>query len=266
MLISLERSIDGVVGRMLSWLSHPPVRPLADRESLSDRTVELVDKAPVAVADGIESAINVADELVIETVVKPVIKSSSDRPKRQKSRNKIDSKKTTRRKATRSKRSVAGRQKARAKSEAVGVIEQAVPSKTKQVRADSSSPKAAKTMTKPVKPAPKTARPAPKTAKVVSKATESAPKTPKTPKSAAAKIVETAAESVKSPPRTDDLEASITAALAGVDDGLAMKELVAGTGAERNAIRRNLKRLIDGNRVQRKGEGMRTRYYWTKGE
>ena len=48
MWMSLERSLDGVVGRMLSWLAHPPLHSVADVEQKTAR--------PQAVAEVAEPA------------------------------------------------------------------------------------------------------------------------------------------------------------------------------------------------------------------
>lgn len=42
MWIRLERGIDGMVGRMLSWLAHPPVRQLASASELEESPLEEV--------------------------------------------------------------------------------------------------------------------------------------------------------------------------------------------------------------------------------
>ncbi len=54
---------------------------------------------------------------------------------------------------------------------------------------------------------------------------------------------------------------SILEALDAAPEGLAMKELIARTGAKRHALRRSLNRLMADGRVLRKGEGMRTCYH-----
>ncbi|MEM7587213.1 MAG: hypothetical protein AAF560_27735 [Acidobacteriota bacterium] len=60
---------------------------------------------------------------------------------------------------------------------------------------------------------------------------------------------------------SETLDARVVGVLGTAGDGLAMRQLVAETGAERYAIRRRLKQLIESGQVQRRGDGMKTRYY-----
>ena len=77
----------------------------------------------------------------------------------------------------------------------------------------------------------------------------------------AAEIVETAPRPDASSEEEDELEGAILEALAAAPDGLAMRDLVRETAAKRHALRRRLSRLSGAGRVQRRGEGMTTRYH-----
>ncbi len=217
MWTNLERSIDGVVGRMLSWWSHPPMRPLTDRETVSRDVVAGADAV-------VETAVAVETDAAVEAVATPS-QPSPAKSKRRASRSKTHSTKTTRQKATRSKRPVTSRPKKRAQSKA---IDKAAPER--------------KTESGKMKPA-----------RARSKVTETAKSVAETAKSVA--------QTTKSVAESDELETKIVAALDVAEDGLAMKQLVSQTAGERPAIRQRLKKLSAAGRIQRKGEGMRTRYY-----
>ncbi len=59
----------------------------------------------------------------------------------------------------------------------------------------------------------------------------------------------------------DPLEQRILQALAACEDGAALRELKSQTGGKPTTLRARLNRLIARGRVQRRGQGMRTRYH-----
>lgn len=178
MWTNIERSIDGAVGRMMSWLTQPPVRAESSRER-SERGVEsatatvaepasAVAESPTAASP--EPAANAAARAAVERIV-------------------------------------AGEEQA--------------------------SPGVAEPVDGGVEPVSDAVL------EPVSEASEA--------------TIEGATE--------DDLTERILAALADAPEGLPMKGLVQATGATRYALRQRLNPMLADGRIDRKGQGMTTRYH-----
>ncbi len=161
--MDIERSIDGMVGRMVSWLTLAPIRAREDRGEAGETE-----------AAAAEIAVEVAAETVAEA--------------------------------------------AEAAAEAVEEAAEA----------------AAETMEEAVEAAAETAA------------------------EVAAGTVDEAAEAAGA---VDPLEQKILQALAACEDGAALRELKSRTGGKPTTLRARLTRLIGRGRVQRRGQGMRTRYH-----
>ncbi len=194
--MDFERSIDGMVGRMLSWLTLTPIRPRrkdaadAVREDAADAVRE--DAADAVREDG-EESLSVAERDTADGV----------------------------------------RDAADAVRDAAEVVRRTVEKIAEKVD---------------------------DIGEAVSEV--AAEKVEEVEKAAVEGVEEVAAEADDSDrDAPDPLERKILEALAASEDGAAIKDLQRSTGGKPTTLRARLNRLIGIGRVQRRGQGMRTRYH-----